>query len=86
MLIYEIPYDEDKTPNAFSDSLSFIDTNDDEYCFFKAKPNHIHLVCSEKFINYFSPLLEVYEAKKLDKLPPLPFTILGGNSILLINP
>lgn len=45
------------------------------------------LIFSEKYKTHFSPLLSLYEANKLNKLPVhCEFGMLAGNEKLLTNP
>ena len=88
MLIYELKYEGEKLPNVFSDTLAFINSNQEDYLFFKimprAIPEKVYAIFSENYYEHFSPLLELYEAKKLDKLPEFESaTPLGGNWELL---
>ena len=87
MLIYEIPDKEEYPgPNALGDALAFIESNRDEYCLIRLDdlPDSLFLILSEKYLNHFSPILEVYEAKRVNKLPEHHVaSIMVGNSNLL---
>lgn len=89
MHIYEIEYDGNKIPNAFSDLLAFMDSNHKDYCLFKLNnpksSNYLYIIFSEKHFDYFSPIFAQYEAKKLDKLPGGNKTPVGGNIKLLMR-
>ena|ERR1035437_3343704 len=101
MLVYKIPYNRDKYPNALTDFLDFIKLIKGpatDYCLFiisKLKSNSVnkystppflHIIFDKKHLDHFSTLLSVYKAKKLKK-PPFYNTasLLAGNGKLLMD-